>query len=751
MAFRYPYRHLTTPLDLDNWEALNDNFTDIELDLKNFSQNVLDEVIDNAMLIWQAPVANFAALATAYPNPQNGFAVQTLDDGRVYRFDGVNWMYILTESSSAALSAEIETARGPFGNLEARMIAQEYYVTPERFGATGNGTTDDRTALVNAIGFAIANNRPLALRGGRRYRVSSQILITGNLEIVGLGNRKAVIFSDSQTFVPLRVQGQLKGSTTVSQNITVNDNHVTVANGANINAGDLILVKSSRSWFYDPRPESTDARVSQLHLVDGREGNVLFLRDGFHEGYDLASESVTVDVVSPIQFDIRNVEVELTKAVLNSTQNQIGIILDYVKDSSIREFAVTNAQAAGVSVRHSYNVKVSDGTVHGSNYYFSGYGAQSVGSSFAIFDRIEVSNARRGVDISGFQIVSSFCTVRNCSMTGSGRNSYGEVYGWNPDGSLGAAVYGFGTHGPATHTVFEGNQVTNVHSALLTRGKNTVIRDNDIYGSIKEAVIDLAFGENIVVEDNTYNPNTTAQGINFSAAARAKQAEVFFRVQNSAAINRNSRSFIEVTGNTAKGLNKAFFLFTGGSSSPVIPTQGNVVIEDNNMMFIQDSAAVPVAVVMTDNPANTGGTPVVLGPGCSVMNNRFRRFTGGSAYLYSSVQVRNGGSSFSPVTHSFSMANNTVQSINLGNKEVNAVRLMVDTNEGHALIKVKELSTVSQVVGTTNKILTTNTFPLLATTGQDDALTLSLSDGVLMINNRLGQTEQVQITVLNLM
>lgn len=751
MAFRYPYRHLTTPLDLMNWEALNENFEDIESDLRNISQNVLGEVIDNAMLIWQQPVANFAALATTYPNAEKGWAAQTLNDGRVYRFDGVNWMYILTESSSAALAAEIETARGPFGNLETRMTAQEYYVTPERFGAVGNGTADDRAALQNAINFAIANNRPLGLRGGRRYRVSSQVTVTGNLEMVGLGNRKAVIYSDSQTFNPLRVQGQLKTSTTVAQNITVNDSHVTVASGANINAGDLIMVKSSRSWFYDPRPESTDARVSQLHLVDAREGNVLFLRDGFHEGYDLASESVTVDVITPIQFDMRNIEIELTKAVLNSTQNQIGIIMDYVSNSSLKEFAVTNAQAAGVSVRHSYNVKVVDGTVHGSNYYFSGYGAQSVGSSFAIFERIEVSNARRGVDISGFQIVSSFCTVRNCSMTGSGKNSYGENYGWNPDGSLGAAVYGFGTHGPAAHTVFEGNQITNVHAALLTRGKNTVIRDNDIYGSIKEAVIDLAFGENIVVENNTYNPNTTAQGINFSAAARAKQAEVFFRVQNSAAINRNSRSFIEVSGNTAKGLNKAFFLFTGGSASPVIPTQGNVVIEDNNMMFIQDSAANPVAVVMTDNPANLGGTPVVLGPGCSVQNNRFRRFTGGSAYLYSSVQIRNGGASFAPVTHSLTMANNTVQSINLGNKEINAVRVMVDTNEGHALIKVKEGSTVSQVVGSTNKVYTTNVFPLQTTTGLDDGVTLSLSDGVLMVNNRLGQTEQVQITVLNLM
>ena len=76
---------------------------------------------------------------------------------------------------------------------------------------------------------------------------------------------------------------------------------------------------------------------------------------------------------------------------------------------------------------------------------------------------------------------------------------------------------------------------------------------------------------------------------------------------------------------------------------------------------------------------------------------------------------------------------------------------MVDTNEGHALIKVKEGSTVSQVVGSTNKVYTTNVFPLQTTTGLDDGVTLSLSDGVLMVNNRLGQTEQVQITVLNLM
>ena len=47
-------------------------------------------------------------------------------------------------------------------------------VTPEKFGAVGNGVADDTTALQNAINSAIATNQTLYLKAGATYKISAQ-------------------------------------------------------------------------------------------------------------------------------------------------------------------------------------------------------------------------------------------------------------------------------------------------------------------------------------------------------------------------------------------------------------------------------------------------------------------------------------------------------------------------------------------------------------------------------------------------
>lgn len=62
----------------------------------NNSITEMNNIMNLAKLTWQNPVTNFAALSTTYPNPNIGWASQTLDDGKVYRWDGSSWGYIAT-------------------------------------------------------------------------------------------------------------------------------------------------------------------------------------------------------------------------------------------------------------------------------------------------------------------------------------------------------------------------------------------------------------------------------------------------------------------------------------------------------------------------------------------------------------------------------------------------------------------------------------------------------------------------------
>jgi len=62
--------------------------------LLNDMTNKVSEINDNVnsvakSLIWQAPVANFAALATTYPIPLIGWAAMVNDEGIVYSYNGL--------------------------------------------------------------------------------------------------------------------------------------------------------------------------------------------------------------------------------------------------------------------------------------------------------------------------------------------------------------------------------------------------------------------------------------------------------------------------------------------------------------------------------------------------------------------------------------------------------------------------------------------------------------------------------------
>lgn len=66
------------------------------------------------------------------------------------------------------------------------------YVTPEMFGAVGDGVTDDTDAVNSAIEFAIAEGCTVKIPKGT-YVVSSPLNITGGVTIVGLSSRDSIL------------------------------------------------------------------------------------------------------------------------------------------------------------------------------------------------------------------------------------------------------------------------------------------------------------------------------------------------------------------------------------------------------------------------------------------------------------------------------------------------------------------------------------------------------------------------------
>lgn len=54
----------------------------------------MDNAVTSTMVIWKTAVANFASIATTYPNPQIGWRVEVNDTKKAYRYDGTSWVNI---------------------------------------------------------------------------------------------------------------------------------------------------------------------------------------------------------------------------------------------------------------------------------------------------------------------------------------------------------------------------------------------------------------------------------------------------------------------------------------------------------------------------------------------------------------------------------------------------------------------------------------------------------------------------------
>jgi len=74
----------------------------------------LGDLLEFAKIEYLTPVAAFANIATTYPNPLVGDAVQCEDNGKFYKWDGTTWQYfqILNSTQLGELLTEVNLLSG---------------------------------------------------------------------------------------------------------------------------------------------------------------------------------------------------------------------------------------------------------------------------------------------------------------------------------------------------------------------------------------------------------------------------------------------------------------------------------------------------------------------------------------------------------------------------------------------------------------------------------------------------------------
>jgi hypothetical protein len=431
---------------------------------------------------------------------------------------------------------------------------------------------------------------------------------------------------------------------------------------------------------------------------------------------------------------------------------KVGIELDYTIDTLLDNVHVIDAQNAGITVKHSYRPVITGGKTQGANNYFSGYGVQVVGCTHARVYKRFVTSSRRGVDVSGFTVPSHHTVVEDCTVVGSGYNSMGDKYGFLDNHGTGAYCGGIGTHGPADHTIIKGNTFQYLHTAIIDRSRNTLAEENYFIGDFAKPVIDASFGENNMYINNRCVDNTVGlkeKTISDGGAnINTRRPEVFIRLAATATVNGSSGGFTHIEGNFAM-VQATFLEFYGEAADAVVPTLKNYTVKDNTVYFAPYGSTDPAYFISNTTVNNAS----ILMSGSTFMGNSWKRTSGsGSVYMFNKVDPRQATQVDSPKAYSFYMTDDTVSSVLLGNSNMFYARLIVDAggSSGGAYGCVR----VGQGYSTTNDIGTSNNIGAVAgvptgTSGTDGKLNLAVQDGILYVENRLGSTQRVMVTVMN--
>lgn len=410
----------------------------------------------------------------------------------------------------AAVDRAVLGGRVADGSVMARMPSDgkiavgrgDYAVYAKDHGAAGDGITNDRYRIQEAITFA--NGKDVILDGGTTYNIIGSILMPVGADTVSLkasGPNPAILKlgGDGQSNSAIKFEQTVaSASTTLTASIGHGKVGWPVASTVGIEPGMLCEVISTALWYFDPRDT---ARKSELHKVRRVEGNVVYFEDPANDGYEIPAETVTLTFYKPIKVRLENIKVMGTlPGISEETKAVIGLEINHADSPQLINVDVENCARTGIRMYACYRPQILGGQTTRANNYYNGYGVSIDGCAHAfVWNRFSYE-CRRHTDVTGQQMISRMSTIHTCTAVGGGKNSRGISYGWNDDGSIGNDQYGFGSHGPADQTRYIDCTTIEVSKPYMLRGRDEVIVNMNHIGRTYGGVIACSAGTNLDVQ-----------------------------------------------------------------------------------------------------------------------------------------------------------------------------------------------------------------------------------------------------------
>ena len=428
--------------------------------------------------------------------------------------------------------------------------------TFEQYGAVGDGITDDRDAIYNAL------NSGLEVTGtkGKVYYIGSSIEITGK-DINVIGNNCIFLFDNVAN---TKFNGTADVFDFLNVNTSVDDTYFEVVDPTGFIAGALISVTTDEdySWAYHP---TDNYHMGELHEIESIAGNKIYIKDKVWHDWVVGVQIIKVYQFIPIT-------VLMTGVIFKyeTPQDLVGLTISYAKNNILDGVIMHDAQTIGIMFHYCYNNIFRNGTVNGANSFVgSGYGLR-----FQCCNISEVYNSSFHRNWKSIESSSSPPTAydygrfpnRNLIV----RNNYGCGCGM---ASNGQTLYAIGsifvnTHSTSQNVIVKENIIDNFYTAFNSVGVDSEFYENTITGNTQHAIT-LVYGKNHKIYDNTFDgllgQYALLQGLGGSFVCM---------------IDLDVAGNVEITGNDVRTA-QLYFLTAGGTLNV-----NNVTNENNIVRFV---------------------------------------------------------------------------------------------------------------------------------------------------------------------